>query len=319
MVADGRRTGDTSFWGGLFVKRLVICAASAVMSCSSVVVLAGGTPGAAAASTPVANGTFQLAPGHSRLRAADNTMMDKSTNWAGYVQSSTTNHTFTAVSDTFDVPTADPGAAVGTQYVADWVGIGGFAGRDRTLVQTGIQTELTTKSKGGPTTVSYDAWTETLPQPEKPLALTLNPGDEVTASVQQKAKNTWIMTVDDVTTGQVGTKTVKYHSKGLSAEAIHERPCLRGPCAYSDLATLAQTSDVTFDPGSFSESAPGTDPVDVPLLDSIESGLTLTEVEMTDDDNPPDTIAIASAPSATDDGFTVADGSSPPPPPPPTG
>ena len=34
------------------------------------------------------------------------------------------------------------------------------------------------------------------------------------------------MTVDDTTTGQSQSRTVKYRSKGLSAEAIHERPCL---------------------------------------------------------------------------------------------
>jgi hypothetical protein len=280
------------------------------MSCSALALVVGGTPVAGAASPAAADGTFLPAPGHTEVRAGRN-LAEESTNWAGYVQSAG-KHTFTAVSDTFVVPTVDAGAADGVQYAADWVGIGGFARRDRTLVQTGIQTVVTTTKNHG-TTVAYNAWTETLPQAENPLTLTLNAGDVVTATVQETTKNKWVMTVDDVTTGQSQGRSVTYHSKGMSAEAIHERPCLQAPCNAIDLATLAQTSNVTFDPGTFSVT-PGGGADDLPLLESGVTGLTLNEVEMTD--NTGETvIAIPSGPDATSDGFAVADGSTPPPPP----
>ena len=132
------------------------------------------------------------------------------------------------------------------------MGIGGIVHYDRTLVQAGIQAE---SHKG---TVSYTAWTEILPHDEKPLAITISPGDTVTVTVQETAKNRWLRQVQDG--AQIGARTVKYRSLGESAEAIHERPCVKGSCdTPNDFATLAQTSDVPFVPGSFSVTPPGSD------------------------------------------------------------
>jgi hypothetical protein len=297
------------------MKRLVLWAATAVVSSTFFAVAADGTAFAgAAAPAAVANGAFLPAPGHARIHAARGLIVSQSTNWSGYVQAVTTRHTFTAVTDTFVVPTVVSSTS-GTQYAADWVGIGGFDQhpRDVTLVQTGIQTQVTTSK--GHRKVAYDAWTEILPQAEKPLTLTLSVGDTVTASVEETAKNTWVMTVDDVTTGESAGRTVKYHAKGLSAEAIHERPCIAAPCnSVTDLAELAQTSDVIFDPGSFSEAPPGTPPVDEPLLTTTVAGATLTAVQMLGNDGVTP-IATPSGPDTAEDGFTVADGAAQPPPP----
>ncbi len=297
------------------MKRLVLYAASAVVSSSFFAVTAVGTsPAGASAPTAVANGAFLPAPGHARIHAARGLIVSQSTNWSGYVQAATTKHTFTQVTDTFVVPTVESSTS-GSQYAADWVGIGGFDQHplDATLVQTGIQTMVTTHK--GHRTVSYDAWTEVLPAAEKPLSLVLSVGDTVTATVQETAKNTWVMTVDDVTTGQSGERTVKYHSKGLSAEAIHERPCILSPCnTVTDLAALAQTSNVIFDPGSFSETTPGSPPVEEPLLTTTVPGATLTAVQMLANDGTTP-IATPSGPDADNDGFTVADGAAQPPPP----
>lgn len=172
-------------------------------------------------------------------------------NWSGYAQVASRRHTFTGVTDTVVVPTVTSSVA-GTQVAADWVGIGGY--NDGTLVQAGIQT--TSSTVDNETIISYDAWTEILPQAEKPLALTVAAGDTVTITVQEVSANTWLMQIRDGS--QVGSRTVKYRSRGLSAEAIHERPCVASPCSYVDhLASLAQTSDITFGPGSVSETAPG--------------------------------------------------------------
>jgi len=293
------------------VKRLILCAASAVVSCSSLVVVAAasasaGTPGTAtmvsaplmrAAKAPGATGPLCPSPGPCP---------SASTNWSGYAQTSGP-HTFTGVTDTFVVPTVSAVSA-GRQFAADWVGIGGFS--DPTLVQAGFQTVV--KKKDKKSTVTYGAWTEILPQAEDPLSLTISAGDVVTVTVQETAKNMWTMTVDDTTTGLSGVRTVPYRSKGLSVEAIHERPCIKAPCnAAGDLADLAQTSDVTFDPGSFSEAPPGAAPENEALLTTDLPDTTLWDVVMTANDGNT-VIATPSDPNAAADGFTVADGASPP-------
>jgi hypothetical protein len=110
---------------------------------------------------------------------------------------------------------------------------------------------------------------------------------------------------------------MRYKSTGLSAEAIEERPCLGAETACGgdpdDYAQLAQTSNVTFEPGYFSETAPGTAPVDEPLLSTVPQAA-LLDISMVPSagDEP---IATASAPNSAEDGFVVAAGSSPPPPP----
>jgi hypothetical protein len=305
MGADrGRRVGLTGS-GGLFVKRLVLWTASAVVSCSSLAVVVG-SPAATAGpvSTAGISGRFLPAPGPRHIHAAPGVSATPSTNWSGYVQQTLVNGTFTEVSDTVVVPTVVAGKA-GEQYAADWVGIGGAITTDSTLVQDGIQTIVT--KRGRKTNVSYGAWTEVLPKPEDPLTLTVSAGDTVTSTVWESDKNEWTMTVDDVTTGKSQSRTVPYTSKGLSAEAIHERPCIRGQCDFPrDLAALAHTTNVTFGPGSLSEAAPGATPVPEPLLGSV-NGATLTEIVMTNNRGTQN-IATPSAPDADNEAFAVAYG-----------
>jgi hypothetical protein len=293
------------------VKGLVSWVASGVVTCASLAVIAGGPSVPAAASAPVvAGGTYIPAPGRHHVHAARGAIDQSSTNWSGYVQSAFHRHTFTAVTDTFVVPTVTSSLA-GTQYAADWVGIGGFT--DRTLVQDGIQAVVTTANNQ--TTVAYDAWTEILPHAEKPLKLQISAGDIITAAVQETATNRWVMSVDDVTTGQTLSRHVRYRSSGLSAEAIHERPCIATPCS-SHLAALAQTAGVTFEPGFFSEAPVGFAPVYAGLLGSA-SGAVLNSVTMEIDNGNQEVTVLATPSAANDaqDGFTVGDGNVAPPPP----
>jgi hypothetical protein len=237
-------------------------------------------------------------------------MTIQSTNWSGYVQSTAQTGTFTEVSDTFVVPTITA-TPKGVQYAADWVGIGGYSSGDSTLVQDGIQAYVHTKKHH--TTVSYDAWTEHLPQAEKPLDLTISAGDQVTATVQETAANHWLMTVTDDTTGLSDSASVIYTSSGESVEAIHERPCIKSPCTKAkDLAHLAQTTNVTFAPGSYSVAPAGATPVPQALLLPVV-GQSLDTVNMIN--NRDVQIATPSNPSTQADGFVVADGSSKPAPP----
>lgn len=275
-------------------------------------------PPKAQAGEAVTGGAFMRAPIRAGRRAATTASLTSSYNWSGYVQESVAGRIFTEVNDTFVIPTVETGATTppGTQEAADWVGIGGFdlasPSTDSTLVQAGIESNVTTTT--GQSTVTYDAWTETLPQTESALRLRVSAGDTVTVTVQEIAKNRWRMTVDDVTTGRSRSRTKKYHSSGLSAEAIHERPCLGAEASCqdgADLSSLAPTADVTFDPGSFSEALPGMPPVNQPLLNSVPEAA-LFQVAMVGDDDTT-VIATPSGANTASDGFAVADGGAPPP------
>lgn len=285
------------------VKSLVFLAGT-LMSCSSAVVSGGP------ATTQVPEGhlpmsaVFIPAPGPSSIhvpRGVHN--YGVSENWAGYLQSTNTQGTFTQVTDTFVVPTVDTNIK-GIQEAADWVGIGGFDTDDKNLVQAGIESD----NVHG--TASYTAWTEILPQSERPLHMTILPGDTVTVTVQEIAQNRWLMEVEDGS--QIGGRTVHYRSSGLSAEAIHERPCVRVRCTKAnDFATLAQTSNVTFVPGFFSVSPPGQVPVETPLLVPGMFGGPAA-VFMQGPNSYDD--AAPSLPDTENDGFTVGDDTMPPPP-----
>jgi hypothetical protein len=279
-----------------------------LMGASLVVVT--GTAGSAAASAagsarpPVRTGPFLRATRPPGVRATT-TCPGCSFNWAGYAQVATHRHTFTEVTDTFVVPTVTSSIA-GQQVAADWVGIGGY--NDPTLVQAGIETTVATANNQ--TTTTYNAWTEILPQNESTLPMTISAGDTVTVTVQETALNRWLMEVQDG--AQISSRAVRYRARGLSVEAIHERPCVAAPCSDADhLASLAQTSNVIFGPGSFSETAPGLTPVPQPLLGAVR-GFTLHNLTMVSDDGST-VVATSSPPDTGRDAFAVADGSATPP------
>jgi hypothetical protein len=277
----------------------------------------------ASSSKPVLESAFVRSYG--RVPSRPGVDSSASQNWAGYVQQASSENTFTSVTDTFNVPTLEttdlPRHTV--LAAADWVGIGGYTyfgtlgTVDPTLVQAGVQAQIeVTKQK---TRIAYYAWTEILPEYEKPLHLIISPGDSIRATVTETAADQWLMQVQDATTGKTKRRLVTYDSSGLSAEAIHERPCTGNPCNPSDLnhSSLAPTSDVTFDPGYASLSTPGTTPVYQSLLGAF-TGLppndfvNLNEVVM---DSGPSEDATPSVPNTLDSGFTVADGTQAPPPP----
>ncbi len=224
-------------------------------------------------------------------------------NWSGYAQSAATG-TFRSVADTWTVPTVNTGFA-GDQYSSDWVGIGGFS--ESTLVQAGTEAD----NIGG--TAFYRAWTEILPEAENPLPMTIKAGNKITTTVEEKKPGVWIMTVDDKTTKTKESRTVEYSgSSHASVEAVHERPCVRAPCnSNEDLANLAQTTNVTFNPGKYG-TAVGKAPKTV--LMSPAAGATVYQMFMYNN-TATEKIASPSEPDSDNDGFTVADGSVSPPPP----
>jgi hypothetical protein len=290
------------------MKRVFRCAAGiSIAALGGLSIVAGGSASAltqVGTASAIGHGIFLPAPSHL-VRSAGNVKAEESYNWSGYFQSGT-KKVFTAVEATWKVPTVKTSKA-GDQYSSDWVGIGGVT--EGTLVQAGTEAD----NIGG--TTQYDAWTEILPAAEVIIpGLTINPGDSIKTTVVEVATNQWKMTVKDVTTGQSGGKTVSYKSSGESAEAIHERPCIKDGCtSTSDLATLSVTNNVTFNPAEYSEAAAGATPAYKPLLKKA-SGETLASVAMVNNSGTK-AIATPSKPSSSGEGFTVADGSVAPPPP----
>jgi|ERR1022692_5969 hypothetical protein len=288
--------------------RLFGTAAVAVLG-SAALAIAGGAVSASAASGPAARPAVgrmlraPLRPG-ATARAVRGYSQIGSYNWSGYAQSDS-NGTYKAIKDTWTVPTVNTTLS-GDQYSSDWVGIGGFS--DSTLVQAGTEAD----NIGG--TAKYDAWTEILPASEVVIpGLTIKPGNKIMTTVEETKTGTWKMTVDDLTTGKSGGKTVSYSSSGASAEAVHERPCIADGCtSVNDLATLTKTNNVTFDPGDFSTAKPGTFVWDALLKPASKA--TLDEIFMLNNTDTAD-IASPSKPDSDSDGFTVAYGSKSPAPP----
>jgi Peptidase A4 family len=280
--------------------------AGAKLLAATAVVAMMAIPAAAGAATPGSGGTALRAPlpsgfAPSPLTAPLRTEQVGSYNWSGYAL---TGGSFSSVIDTWKVPTVDT-ALSGTQYSSDWVGIGGWS--DGTLVQAGTEADHV----GGKAV--YGAWTEILPAAEDPLSLAIHPGDTITTTVEEISANVWEMKVNDETTHQSQGRTVDYSgSSHGSVEAVHERPCIADGCeSVSDLATLTDTTNVTFDPGKYGTKT-GKKPKKRMLKASKKQ--TLHQVFMV---NNEDTAIIASPslPDLDKDGFALAYGPTSPPPP----
>ena len=267
-----------------------------------ITVVAMALPAAAGAATPDLPAPLPPALAPAPLVAGMQAEQQGSYNWSGYAL---TGGTFRGVVDTWKVPTVDT-ALSGDQYSSDWVGIGGVD--DGTLVQAGTEAD----NFGGK--ASYGAWTEILPASEDPLSLAIHPGDTITTTVQEIRRDVWQMTVDDETTKQSQGRTVGYSgSSHASVEAIHERPCIADGCeSVDDLATLTDTTNVTFDPGDYSTKVGKAKPKKALLKPKKhESLLQLFMVNNADSE----VIASPSSPNSALDGFTVAYGPTSPPPP----
>jgi hypothetical protein len=290
MLLQGIAAGILGSFSLLMVEGAVFAGTATVGSVA-------GSPAVPALTTGRAsNGTLLLVAGSGEARHGYTRV--EATNWSGYAQHTKTKGMFSGVADTWKVPkvtTTKPGE----QFASDWVGIGGYS--EDTLVQTGTS-EWNDNGRA-----MYDAWSEVLPQSVRPFELTIRPGDMVKAIVREISPDIWVMKLTDLTAGKGCVRTVHYRSSGKSAEAIHERPQVAG-----GIAKLARTTDVTFDPGTFSTSRPGL-PVWEPLLETL-SGAKLAEVVMV---NNKGTVVLASpsAPSSTELGFCVADGPTAPQPP----
>jgi len=156
-----------------------------------------------------------------------------SRNWSGYAAR---GGEFTSISGTWVVPEV----AIDSPFGADaaWVGIGGYRTRD--LIQAGTQS-----MSSGSGRVTYQAWYEKLPDFSHPVPLTILPGHTVNVSIDQQATDVWLITITNVTTGEVHRRNEDYVSTRSSAEWIQEAPFAR-----RRILPLSQFGSITFTTGS---------------------------------------------------------------------
>ena len=150
-------------------------------------------------------------PAVTTAKSTNSVNLSASYNWAGYVS---TGGTYTSVSSTWTVLSASS-----TDYLAadaTWVGIGGVTSKD--LIQTG-----TMRVQNG-SDATYQAWYELLPDFTQNVALTVSPGDSITATIKKQGGNQWSISLVDNTTGKKFSKTVTYKSSLSSAEWVEEMP-----------------------------------------------------------------------------------------------
>jgi Peptidase A4 family len=168
----------------------------------------------------------------------------ETSNWSGYAV--TTGSPYTTASATWRVPsvTYDGGATpYGYEYVFNWVGIGGFS--DATLIQLGTESIVSTSGA-----TFYFAWYELYPGYDVEIALNVNPGDIITASLQCTAActagqtQTWQLTMADQTAKSAWTQNFQYQSSMGSAEWITEPPYYDPP----GILPLADYDQATYDP-----------------------------------------------------------------------
>jgi hypothetical protein len=213
-------------------------------------ILAG--PGARTTPAAVAPHVGIISGAHAGLN------MTQSNNWSGYNKSILeTRSSFTEVSGTWTVPTATQAVSGQAESSATWVGIGGGCITlnclvvDQTLIQAGTEQDV---DSGG--RASYWAWWELIPEPSTRISMNVSPGNRIHVDVNQVLPELWKITIQNLSTGAVFTKTTPYSSTHATAEWILETPLLIGT-GGTGLSTMPRLSSMVFDPGTLNNKNPG--------------------------------------------------------------
>ncbi len=177
-------------------------------------------------------------------KAASRSSSDISSNWAGYAVTGldpVSPTSFTSASGTWKQPKAGCRAGAGRSASAIWVGLGGYDSSTAALQQIGTDADCSPTGKP-----VYYAWYELLPKPSVRLALTIKPGDTITASVNLVAARTGLrLQITDRSTGASVTKQLAAaEASPSSAEWIVEAPstCDRFTCRPVPLANFGSVS-----------------------------------------------------------------------------
>jgi hypothetical protein len=223
-----------------------------------------------------------------------------SDNWSGYyvTSSQVMMGEVLDVAGCWTVPSVPTNA--GNTFSSAWIGIDGVTNED--LIQTGTEQAYYDGS------LYYLPWWEILPATQTTItAFTIAPGDLICASITAGYEFDYTITIQDVTTGGQYSTVQEYTGPRQTAEWIMERPeiCENPPsCTDTELSTLADYGQTTFDPVSVNGANP--ELVAADGGDMCDSSETCTGAPV---------ISTPSNPDADGNGFTVAYGSVQPPPP----
>ena len=157
-----------------------------------------------------------------------------SSNWSGYA---TTTGPFASVSASWTQPTVNC-AATGKKsaYSSFWVGLDGDG--SNTVEQTGTDADCV---RGVP---HYYGWFEMYPAYPVNYGDTVQPGDQLSASVTYSSSN-FTLVLTDRTRGWTETQTQALSSaQRYSAEVIAEAPSSGRVLPLADFGTVAFTSSV---------------------------------------------------------------------------
>jgi hypothetical protein len=213
-----------------------------------------------------------------------------SSNWFGYQQGTLEQGVklFTSVTGNWTVPTATQHTSGQAENSADWIGIGGgcvdanCTVPDETLIQTGTEQDVAANGAA-----SYDAWYEIIPAPELQItSMTIQPGDQMHASISQALPEVWKVTIQDLTRNESFTTTLPYPSTMDTAEWIEETPLEIGTNA--GFAALPNLTDPAFNSLTVNGANPN--------LKTSE------EIQLTDSSG--NVIGTPSAPNSTGNGFS---------------
>lgn len=204
-----------------------------------------------------------------------------SSNWSGYALTGTGFKTVTAQWKVTAVSRSRRAT-----YSSEWVGIDGY--NNSNLIQTGTEADYYNGS------AHYDAWWEILPAAETVIpTISVQPGDEMSATIKQASGSSWTITITDERTNQTFTTNRTYTGPQTSAEWIEEAPSLGG-----SVATLANYGLATFDPGTVNGGNPH--------LTATDGGVMIQRGGQ---------VSTPSNPDSDTDGFNAAYGSTAPSPP----
>jgi hypothetical protein len=164
-----------------------------------------------------------------------------SSNWSGYTLQDLTGAglQFTSVTGTWRVPvtTCDSGAPSSAAF---WVGLGGSSDTATGLEQTGTGADC---SNGTP---RYYAWYEILPAASVEVPLKVQPGDQITTSVNVNG-TTVLVQIKNRTRKTTFTKALTVANPDLSsAEWIAEAPSACNSFGRCQVLPLANFGNVTF-------------------------------------------------------------------------
>lgn len=225
-----------------------------------------------------------------------------SANWSGYaVTGASKSARFDRVAGSWVQPV---GSCVRRQetYSVTWVGLGGFRQGSKALEQAGTAVNCTSSGHA-----VYSAWYELVPAAPVTMRLAVHPGDQISASVAERAGRT-ILQVRDLTTHAARTAVRSASPLDLSsAEWIVEAPSLCFTTTHCTPLPLTDFGTVSFSNASVSTSSSQRAAIDA-------RSLKVTRLELRDYSQGPGhrfastvtpATGIASALSATGNAFTV--------------